>query len=155
MHIEAHGIEGTSRVDPVGWSDHPFIAECKNLTADDYVRPALRGTAELNIALADIPDVLIRHCIGNVMIENDAGVLRLAEEAEPLLQLNRHVKPESAQQVCIVRSCVAYAILAFVARTVFAAESKPGRGKARFRLSTGNSQAPDLAPSIAVRHVGS
>src|SRR5438128_67147 len=97
MHTEANGIEGTARVDPVGWSDHAFTAESKNLPTNDEVRPAFRGTANLKVGLADIPDVLIRQRIGNVMIEKDAGVLRLAEEAEPSRRLNRCMKPETAQ----------------------------------------------------------
>jgi hypothetical protein len=61
------------------------------------------------------------------MIEKDVGVLRLAEEAEPFRRLNRYVKPETAQQIRIVRRCVSDAIFAFDARTVFAAEAKPAR----------------------------
>src|SRR5260370_38867821 len=99
MYIEAHCIKGTARVYPIGWSDHPFSAESKNLATNDEVRPAVRGATELNIGLADIPGVLIRHYIGNVMIEKDAGGLRLAEEAEPVRRLNRRVKPETAQQI--------------------------------------------------------
>src|SRR6267142_5542904 len=127
VHIDAHCIERTARVDPLGWSDHPFSAEGESLAANDEVRPTLRGTAELNICLADIPGVLIGHCIGNVMIEKDAGVLRLAEEGEPVCGLNRRVKPETAQQIGIVRRRVFYVIRPFDARTVLAAESKPTR----------------------------
>src|ERR1700682_2004071 len=127
MHIQAHRIEGMPRVDPVGWSNHPFIAESEYLAACNDVRPAFGGTAELNICLADVPVVLIWKCIGNVTIEDDAGVLRLAEEADPLRRLNRHVKPKTAQKICIVRRCVLYAILTLDARTVFAAESKSAR----------------------------
>src|SRR5712692_7063822 len=127
MHIEAHCIKGTARVDPVGWSDHPFIAKSKDLATNDEVRPAFRGTAEPNIGLADIPGVLIRHYVGNVTIEKDAGILRLAEEAKPLRRLNGRVQPETAQQIGIVRRCVLNVIRAFDARTVFAPESKPAR----------------------------
>src|SRR5882724_9851033 len=102
MHIEAHSVEGTARVDPVGWSDHAFITERKNLATNNEVRPAFRGIAELNIGLAKIPGVLIRRCAGNVLIENDAGVLGLADEAEPVRRLNRHIEPETAQQIRIV-----------------------------------------------------
>src|SRR6266478_9565381 len=127
MHVEAHCIEGTARVDPLGWSDHPFNAESESLATNHEVRPTLRGTAEPNIGLADIPCVLIRHYIGNMMIEEDAGVLRLAEEGEPVCGLNRRVKPETAQQIGIVRRRVFYVIRTFDARTVLAAESKPAR----------------------------
>src|ERR1700694_4528065 len=103
MDIQAHCIEGTSRVDPFGWSNHPFIAESKNLAANNEVGPAFRGTAEPKIRLANVPVCLIRRCIGNVAIEKDAGVLRLAEEAEPFHGLNRHIEPETAQEICIFR----------------------------------------------------
>src|SRR5260370_9062399 len=127
MHIQAHGIERTARVDPVGRSDDPFIAESKNLATGDEVAPPFRGTAYLNIGLADIPNILIRQCIWNVLIEKDARVLRLAEESEPFHGLNSHIKPDPAQQICIVRGCVLYAILAFDASSVFAAELNPAR----------------------------
>jgi len=127
MHIEAHDIEGTGGIGPVGWSDDPFIAKSKNLAANTEVSSTFRRTADPNIGLADVPAVLIWHRIGNVLIEEDAGILRLAEESEPSRRLNCHVKPETAQQIRIIRLCVPYAVLAFDARAEFAAELKPAR----------------------------
>ena len=127
MHIQARGIEGTGRIGPVGWPDDPFVAKSKNLAADSEIRSTFRRTAELNIGLADIPAVLRGHCIRNVMIEKDAGVLRLAKKGEPVSRLNGRVKPETAQQIGIVCGCVFYVIRAFDTGTVFAAESKPAR----------------------------
>ncbi len=99
MHVQAHYIKTTAGIHPVGWSNHTFIAESKNLAANNKVCPAFRGTAELNIGLADIPGILIRQCIGHVLIEKDMRVLGLAEEGEPLRRLNRHVEPEPAEQI--------------------------------------------------------
>src|ERR1700674_1403659 len=95
MQIQAGCVEGTAHVDPVRWSNHPFVAESENLPANNDVRPAFLRTAHLDISLADIPDVLIGHCIGDVLIEKGARVLRLAEESEPSHRLNRKVKPET------------------------------------------------------------
>jgi hypothetical protein len=92
MHIEAYCIEGMAHVDPVRWSDHPFIAESKHLASNNNVRPAFFGTAGLNISLANIKGVLIRHGIGNLLIEKDARVLHPAEEGEPFQWLNRQVE---------------------------------------------------------------
>src|SRR5437868_14996009 len=97
MHIQAHGIEGTPHVQPIGWSDYPFIAKSKHLSAGNEIRPGFRGTAELNIGLTNIPGVLIRQCLRNDVIEKNVGVLSLPEESEPLRRLYRHVKPEPAQ----------------------------------------------------------
>jgi hypothetical protein len=53
-----------------------------------------------------------------------AGQRGGAARAAPM---NGRVKPETAQQIGIVRRCVFYVIRAFDASTVFAAESKPAR----------------------------
>src|ERR1700736_702463 len=127
MHIQAHGIEGTACVDPVRWSDYAFIPERKHLAANNKVRPAFGGIAELNIGLADIPGVLVRQCCWNVLVEKNMGVLSLAEESEPFRRLNRHVKPDPAQQIFIIGGCVPYAVLAFDASPVFASELHPAR----------------------------
>jgi hypothetical protein len=105
-------------------SDGPMT---RSLAANNEVRPTFRGIAQLNIGLAEIPAVLIWNCTRNVIIEKDAGVLHLAEDSEPFRGLNCHVNSDTAQQICIVRRCVTYAILAFDARAEFAAESKPAR----------------------------
>src|SRR5258705_8324030 len=125
MHIQAHCIEGAAHIEPVGWSDHPFIAERKNLAAGNDVDPAFGRTAGLNIGLADIPDILIRKRIGNVLIEKDARVLRLPEKSEPFHRLKLNVKPQAAEEIGIVRGRIPDAIFTLEAKAVFAAETKP------------------------------
>src|SRR5258708_12752237 len=99
MHVQAHYIKTTAGIHPVGWSNHTFIAESKNLAANNKVCPAFRGTAELNIGLADIPGILIRQCIGHVLIEKDMRVLGLPDERDPFRPLNPTVEPDPAYQI--------------------------------------------------------
>src|SRR5438309_6968711 len=97
MQIQAHRVESTRRIGPVGWSDHAFSAESEDLTAHPDVRPSLRPTADMNIGLANIPGVLERRRFGNRGIEQDMGVLSLAEKLKPPRWLNSDTKPETAQ----------------------------------------------------------
>ena len=71
MQIQAHCVEGAGGIGPVGWSDNAFSAESEDLTANNDVPPALRGTADLNVRLP--------HVLGNYLIEEDMGILSLAE----------------------------------------------------------------------------
>ena len=69
MQIQAHCVESAGSIRPVGWSDYAFLAESKDLPAGNEVRPALRGTPDLHIRLANIPRILVRDCAGNGGIE--------------------------------------------------------------------------------------
>src|SRR4051812_25311640 len=97
MQIQAHCVESTRRIGPVGWSDYAFLAESKDLPAGTEVCPALRGATDLHIRLANIPGVLERRLYGNRGIEQDMGVLSLAEKLKPPRWLNSDTKPETAQ----------------------------------------------------------
>src|SRR5947209_13547279 len=97
MQIQAHRVESTGRIGPVRWSDHALSAESEDLAAHHDVGPPLRPTADLNIGLANIPGVLERRRFGDRGIEQDMGVLSLAEKVKPPRWLNSDTKPETAQ----------------------------------------------------------
>src|SRR6201993_617758 len=102
MNIHARNVERATDVKPFRWADDAFIAITQNLAARQRIDPTCLGTAYLRIGLPKGPLVFVRIGIGDVVVEENAGILRFSVEQQPLLGLDTQPYPQAIQQISIV-----------------------------------------------------
>src|ERR1700747_2491872 len=99
MNIHPRHVESTTDVKPFRWADDAFIAKTQNLAARQPIEPTCLRTAELQIGLPDRALVFVWISIGDVVVEENAGILRFGVEKQPLLGLDTQPQAQAIQQI--------------------------------------------------------
>src|SRR5579864_5144195 len=107
VKVDARDVKRAPNIEPVGGPDYALVSKCQHLATRYDIHPTFCRTANLAVTLPEGPGVLVRVAVGSVVIEKDASILYFRLEEQPRLGLNRHVHPQTVQQVKITAPGVA------------------------------------------------